>query len=162
MTLDELMMFEGIGSAKAIAIAAALELGRRRRYAEALVRPQIRSSKEAFEAIQGYLSDKNFEEFWILLLNRANKVLRALQISEGGVAGTVADPKKIFSLALSNRASGLILCHNHPSGNLQPSEADRSLTRKLVKAGEYIELPVLDHLIIGEENYYSFADEGLL
>jgi len=118
------------------------------------------------ETISGYFSgilgDSNYEAFYILLLNRANKVIREIMISEGGFSGTVADPKKIFKIALEYNASGLILCHNHPSGNIQPSDADIKLTKKLRSAGEMLDLSVVDHIILGEENYYSFADEGTL
>lgn len=161
-SIPALMRFNGIGEAKAISIAAALELGKRRRSAEAVAKPKITGSNDVFEIMSEYLLDLNHEEFWILLLNRANKVVRKLLISQGGFAGTVADPKKIFSMALENYASALVLCHNHPSGNLLPSVADKQLTRKMADAGKLMDLPVLDHIIFGEENYYSFADEGLL
>lgn len=161
-SIPALMRFNGIGEAKAISIAAAVELGKRRRSAEAVIKPKIRGSHDVFEVMSEYLLDLNHEEFWILLLNRANKIGRKLLISEGGFAGTVADPKKIFSMALENYASALILCHNHPSGNISPSAADKQLTNKMLDAGKVMDLPVLDHVIFGEENYYSFADEGLL
>ncbi|MFO8054633.1 MAG: DNA repair protein RadC [Bacteroidales bacterium] len=162
LSVPAFIKFKGIGEAKAISIAAALELGRRRRGAEALRKPKITGSRDIFEIMVEHLGDLSHEEFWIVLLNRANKITRKIQISEGGFAGTVADPKKIFSLALENRSSAVVLCHNHPSGNLEPSLSDQSLTRKMVSAGKCMDLPVLDHLIFGEENYYSFADQGLL
>ncbi len=162
MSIPALMKFKGIGEAKAISIAAALELGRRRRSAEVEAKPKITGSRDVFEIMSEYLTDLNHEEFWIMLLNRANKVIRKMQISAGGFAGTVADPKKIFSLALESNASAMVLCHNHPSGNIVPSSADKQLTRKLVEAGKNLDLPVLDHVIFGEENYYSFADHALL
>lgn len=162
LSIPALMKFKGIGEAKAISIAAALELGRRRRSAEVEAKPKITGSRDVFEIMSEYLTDLNHEEFWIMLLNRANKVIRKMQISAGGFAGTVADPKKIFSLALESNASAMVLCHNHPSGNIVPSSADKQLTRKLVEAGKNLDLPVLDHVIFGEENYYSFADHALL
>lgn len=162
LSINDFMNFKGIGEAKAISIAAALELGRRRRSADVLLRRKINSSKDVFEAMSENLMDLNHEEFWIVLLNRANKIVKRIQISAGGFSGTVADPKKIFSLALGNNASALILCHNHPSGNIEASAADKKLTQKMTEAGEVLDLPVLDHLIFGEENYFSFADESLL
>ncbi len=162
LSMPALMKFKGIGEAKAISIAAALELGRRRRSAEVEAKPKITGSRDVFEIMSEYLTDLNHEEFWILLLNRANKIIRRMQVSAGGFSGTVADPKKIFSLALENNASAIVLCHNHPSGNIVPSNADKLLTRKLVDAGKNLDLPVLDHVIFGDENYYSFADQALL
>ncbi len=160
--VKDLIKFKGVGEAKAIAIIAALELGKRRRREEALDKKKINSSVDVFEYFSGILSDSNYESFYILLLNRANKVIREIQISEGGLSGTVADPKKIFKVALEHNASAIILCHNHPSGNIKPSDADIKLTHKLKNAGEMLDLPVIDHIILGEENYYSFADEGKL
>ena len=162
LSIAQLSLFHGIGPARAVVITAALELGRRRRESEALKRNTISCSRDAFEIMQSKLADKQCEEFWILLLNRANQVIDKLMISEGGFAGTVADPKKIFKIALEHNASGIILCHNHPSGNLKPSDADLQLTRKLKEAGLQLDLPILDHLIIGEEKYLSFADDSLL
>jgi DNA repair protein RadC len=162
LNVQELIRFKGVGTAKAISVIAALELGKRRRGAEAIERKKVSSSMDVFEYFSSILSDLNFEVFYILLLNRANKIIRHISISEGGISGTVADPKKIFKLALENHASSIILCHNHPSGNINPSGADLSLTKKLRQAGEMLDLPVLDHIIIGEEKYYSFADENVL
>lgn len=162
LSISELSKFHGIGPARSITIIAALELGRRRREAEALKKRTISSSKDVFEVMQSALTDLHYEEFWILLLNRANQVITKVNISEGGLAGTIADPKKIFKIAIENNASGIILCHNHPSGNMKPSEADTKLTRKLKDAGLLLDLPILDHLIIGDEKYMSFADEGIL
>jgi DNA repair protein RadC len=160
--IKELQEFNGIGEAKAISIIAAMELGRRRRESEVMKKAQIRSSKDVFELMQPVLADKNYEEFWILLTNRANKVIRKIQISDGGVSGTVADPKRIFKHALENLASGIILCHNHPSSNLTPSQEDIHITRKAKHGGKLLDIQVLDHLIFGDEKYYSFADEGKL
>ncbi len=157
-----LTSIHGIGEARALIIIAAMELGRRRASTPSQRREQIKSSMAAYEIMQQYLSDEPYEQFWILLLDRANKVLRPLQISDGGLSGTVADPKKIFTLALKEMASGIILFHNHPSGNVQPSDADKKLTRKLADIGLLMEISVLDHIIIGKENYFSFLDRGLL
>lgn len=162
LEIFELLRFKGIGPAKAINIIAALELGRRRRQSESLQRQTITSSQDAFELMQPIVGDLAYEEFWVITLNRSNKVKRTLCVSEGGVEGTVADPKKIFKMALEDNASGVILCHNHPSGALRPSENDVKITRKCKEAGAFLELPVLDHLIVGHEKYFSFADEGLL
>ena len=162
LSLHDLMKFKGIGRAKAVGIAAALELGKRRRGAEAVRREKITCSKDVFEYFTAVIGDLAFEAFYILLLNRANKILRHVRVSEGGLTGTVADPKKIFKLALENNATSMILCHNHPSGNVNPSDADIRLTRKLKEAGDLLDIPVLDHLILGEERYYSFADEAVL
>jgi len=160
--VKDLMKFKGVGEAKAITIIAALELGKRRRSAEALEKTKITSSKDVFDYFQGIFGDTNFEAFYILLINRANKVNRAVCISEGGLSGTVVDPKKIFKIALENNASSIILCHNHPSGNILPSEQDIKITQKLKNAGNMLDLPILDHIILGDENYYSFADENRL
>ncbi len=162
MGVKELMQFKGIGEAKAISIVAALELGRRRRYAEAAEKPAVRSSREVFEYFYAHLSDLHYEQFWIMLLNQANKVIRLVNISDGGLTGTVVDPKRVFKIALEYNACSLILCHNHPSGNLVPSESDIKLTSKMLDAGKALEIRVLDHLIIGDNDYYSFADEGQL
>ncbi len=162
LSIKELMKFKGIGEAKAINIAASLEIGRRRRLKDSLQRRKILSSRDAFEIMHPLLSDNNYEEFWIITLNRGNMVKRTLRISEGSLAGTVADPKKIFKLALEDNAASVILCHNHPSGNLTPSKKDNEITQKCKSAGLFLDLPVLDHIIIGTDNYFSFADEGLL
>ena len=162
LSITQLSKFHGMGPARSVVITAALELGRRRRESEVSKKQTITCSRDAFEILQCKLADKQCEEFWILLLNRANQVIDNLIISEGGFAGTVADPKKIFKLALEHNASGIILCHNHPSGNLKPSDADLQLTRKLKEAGLQLDLPILDHLIIGEDKYLSFADDALL
>jgi len=162
-SLAELMQFKGVGKAKAITIAAALELGRRRQLSEFIDRPQILSSKDGYQCIAPILMDLNHEEFWIILLNRANKVIGKEQISAGGVSGTVVDAKIVFRKALeAGPASSIILCHNHPSGNTQPSQADIDLTKKLKEAGATLDILVLDHLIIAEKGYFSFADEGRL
>ncbi len=162
LSVHELKKYRGIGEAKAIAIAAALELGRRRKLSVIRNRRQIKSSRDVFEVVQPRLEDLPHEEFWVILLNRANKIIEEVKISQGGISGTVTDVKIILKHAVDRRASGIIMCHNHPSGNTQPSKADSNITRKLKNAAAYLDLQVLDHLIIGEDNYYSFADEGTL
>lgn len=162
LSIKDLSKFRGIGEAKAIAVIAALELGRRRKEQDRAERARITSSRDAYNEIRPHLLDKPHEEFWILLLNRANEVLRPVQISTGGVSGTVADPKLIFKQAIEYLACAIILVHNHPSGNLTPSQADKDLTRKLKEAGRLLDIPVLDHLIFTDNTYLSFADEGLL
>ena len=162
LTVKDLTKVKGIGEAKAITIVAALELGRRRKELETHERPKVTSSKDAYELLKSELIDIPHEEFWILLLNRANRVVKKSQVSQGGVSGTVADPKIIFKMALDELASGIILAHNHPSGNLSASQSDLDLTRKLKEGGKLLEVQVLDHLILAGQKYFSFADEGLL
>ncbi len=162
LSVKDLQRFKGIGEAKAISIVAALELGKRRRSEEGIQRKQITNSHEVFEYLQFTLSDTPYEAFWIVLLNRANHIMRTIKISDGGMTGTVADPKRIYKMALENNASSMILCHNHPSGNVRPSDADVKLTQKLKKAGEMLDIFVTDHLIIGDNKYFSFRDEGML
>lgn len=162
LTVKDLMKNKGIGEAKAISIVAAMELGRRRKESETEEKPKISGSKDAFEMIKGDLMDLPHEEFWVMLFNRANRLIKKKRISEGGVSGTVADPKIIFRLALEELASGIIVVHNHPSGNLTASQSDISLTKKLKEAGKVIEVQLLDHLIIAGQKYFSFADEGIL
>ncbi|HMQ47985.1 MAG TPA: DNA repair protein RadC [Saprospiraceae bacterium] len=161
-SIKELQKLKGIGSAKAITIAAAMELGRRRQLTDVKIRPQVTCSKDAYHAIGPHLADLNYEEFWILMLNRTNRIIGKAQISIGGVAGTVVDPKMVFRKALEELACSIILCHNHPSGNPKPSQADLELTQKLKQAGLAIEIPIFDHLIITEKSYFSFADDGIL
>lgn len=162
LTINDLTKFSGIGEAKAITIASALELGRRRKSEEMLTKPKVSSSRDAFNIISPYLLDLSHEEFWILCLNRANQLIRVENISSGGLSGTVADPKVIFKKALENNSSGIILVHNHPSGNLKPSQADMKITQQLKEAGVVLEIPILDHLIFTDKDYFSFADEGVL
>ncbi|MBX2878051.1 MAG: DNA repair protein RadC [Saprospiraceae bacterium] len=161
-TLIELKKFSGIGDAKAITILAALELGRRLQFSSFQERQQVKCSMDAYQILAPMIADLDQEEFWIILLNRASKVLDRVRISQGGTAGTVVDAKLVFTRALSLKASSVILCHNHPSGSLFPSQPDKNLTQKLLQAGKLIDIMVLDHLIIAEHGYYSFADEGLL
>ena len=161
-SIQELSNFRGIGEAKAISIIAALEIGRRRDDTEVKAVETIIGSKEAYNLMRRHLVDLNHEEFWIILLGRSSKVIGKELISKGGLSGTVADPKIIFHIALQQQASGIILIHNHPSGNLKPSHLDVSLTKKLSEAGRLLDIQILDHLIIGDTGYYSFADESLL
>jgi DNA repair protein RadC len=162
LTISDLQKYKGIGEAKAITIAAALELGRRRGTSVLHEKPQVKDSKTAFILFQKELGDLNYENFCVLLLNRANKVLKTVRISDGGITGTVVDQRKVFKVALDNNATSIILGHNHPSGQLTPSDADIQLTKKMKAAGETLDLPVLDHIIVGDGNYYSFADEGIM
>ena len=162
LSIKQLCRHPGVGPAKAITVVAALELGRRRKEQGAGRRTTITCSRDICQLVRPALQDLPHEEFWVILLNRANVVMRQEKISSGGVAGTVADPKLIFKQALENLASSIILVHNHPSGNRQPSAADISLTKKLKEAGNFLDLPILDHLIYTDNGYYSFADEGLL
>lgn len=160
--ISDLSKFRGMGEVKAISIIAALELGRRRKALPSSDSLQINTSIDVYEALASQFKDLNHEEFWILLLNRANKVTSKHLISKGGQAGTIADPKIIFNIALENHAASIILAHNHPSGNLKPSHSDIELTKKLRTAGQFLDLPVLDHLIITDQGFLSFADEGIL
>ena len=162
LTVNDLKKHKGIGEAKAIAIVSALELGRRRKETAAALKTKITCSTDIYNYIKPQLLDLPHEEFWIILLNRANVVMKKMPVSSGGVAGTVADPKIIFKHALESLASAIILVHNHPSGNLKPSSADIMLTKKMKEAGALLDLPILDHIIFTEHQYYSFADEGLL
>lgn len=161
-SVQELQRFKGIGEAKAITIAAALELGRRRQLSDLRQRPRIGSSRDAYQAIASRISDLHHEEFWLLLLNRANEVFARERLSIGGTSGTVVDLKMVLKTALDARAAAFIAIHNHPSGNLEPSRADVELTEKLKQSGRILDLPMLDHLIVSERGYYSFADEGMM
>lgn len=156
----DLQQFKGVGEAKAVTIAAALELGRRRQLSDLRQRPRITCSRDAFNAIASRLTDLHHEEFWLLLLNRANEVFAREQLSIGGASATVVDLKIVFKAAIEARAAAIIAVHNHPSGNLDPSRADIELTERLKQAGKVFDLPLLDHLIVSERGYYSFADEG--
>ena len=162
VSVADLMKFKGIGEAKAITILAALELGRRRQVTKIKERPKITSSEDAYQCLYAEMEDLNHEEFKVLLLNRNNQVTKMETISIGGVAGTVVDPKVIFKRALDAQASSIILSHNHPSGNLKPSQQDIDVTKKLVQAGKTLEINVLDHIIISDKGYFSFLDEGLV
>ena len=156
------MQFKGIGEAKAVSIAAALEIGRRRRGEEAQKITKINSSKNVFELLQPKMGELPHEEFWIVFLNNSNAVLQAGQLSKGGITGTLVDVRLVLKQALELGAVGLILAHNHPSGTLKPSEADRQITKKLKVASEALDIKVLDHVIITQKEYFSFADENIL
>lgn len=162
LTVRELSTIKGLGEVKAITLLAALELGRRRKSAELPKKIKVKGSRNAFDFFQPLLADLPHEEFHILLLNRAHCVIGHRKISSGGISGTVVDPKLIFSSALEVKSSAIILCHNHPSGNLQPSESDIQLTKRLKEGGRNLEIAVLDHIIIAGTSFYSFADEGSL
>ncbi len=161
LSVQELNKFKGIGDAKAISIIAALELGRRRKEAERVKHEKIITSKNVYEIMKPPMMDLPHEEFWLLMLNRANSVIKKELISRGGVSGTVVDTKIIFKTAVLNYANSIIICHNHPSGNLKPSEADFKITKNLKEAARIMEIPLLDHLIITENGFYSFVDEGV-
>ena len=162
LSMKQLMEFKGIGEAKAISVIAALELGRRRRAGEALEKNKISSSSSVYELLQPIIGELPHEEFWILYLNNSNKVIQKNQLSKGGITGTLVDVRLALKLALEVGATGIILAHNHPSGTLKPSEADKQLTLKLSTAAKSLDIKVLDHLIITEKAYFSFADENLL
>jgi DNA repair protein RadC len=162
LSIKQLMVFKGIGEAKAISITAALELGRRRRGGEALEKNKITSSVSVFEFMQPIIGELPHEEFWIVYLNNSNKVIQKNQLSKGGITGTLVDVRLALKTALEVGATGIILAHNHPSGTLKPSEADKKLTKKLKIAAESLDIKVLDHLIITEKAYFSFADENML
>jgi DNA repair protein RadC len=161
LSISQLINFKGIGEAKAISIIAALELGRRRRAEEAVELTKITSSKTIFEIMQPIIGELPHEEFWIVYLNNSNKVISKSQLSKGGITGTLVDIRLVFKTALEMGATGLILCHNHPSGALIPSDADKQITSKLKLAGDSLEIKVLDHIIVTEANYFSFVDEGI-
>ncbi|MBT8384695.1 MAG: DNA repair protein RadC [Bacteroidia bacterium] len=162
LSVNDLTQFKGIGEAKAISIITALELGRRRRLEEALERPKITSSQAAFDIMQPIIGELNHEEFWILYLNNSNKIIYKNQLSSGGITGTLVDVRLLFKKALELSAVGIILCHNHPSGNLKPSHSDKDLTQKIIEAGKTLDIKILDHLIITEKAYFSFADSNLI
>lgn len=162
LTIQDLKKFKGIGEAKAISIIAALELGRRRKDSEPIQRPKITCSQDIYELMKPDLQDEQIEYFYLVLLSRSNQVLKKHLISQGGTAGTVVDTKLVFKAALEYLAQSIILVHNHPSGNLKPSEQDKRLTERLVKVGREMDLPVLDHVIFTDVGYFSFADEGMI
>ena len=162
LTIADLRKVHGIGPARAVTIAAALELGRRRKLSDVQYIPQIRSSKDVSDIFQPLLSDLLHEEFWILFLNRSNKVINRMKLSQGGISGTVTDVRLVMKKAIECLASGIIVCHNHPSGNLSPSESDTKITQKIKEAGNLMDIQLLDHLIISDKDYYSFADNGVL
>jgi len=162
LSIKQLVQFKGIGEAKAVTIAAALEMGRRRRGEDAQKITKITSSKSVFELLQPLMGELQHEEFWIVYLNNSNKVLHKAQLSKGGITGTLVDVRLVMKQALELGAVGLILAHNHPSGTLKPSAADKQITQKLKRSAEVLDIKVLDHLIITQKEYYSFADQGIL
>ncbi|WP_037319174.1 DNA repair protein RadC [Salegentibacter sp. Hel_I_6] len=162
LSVKKLCEFKGIGPAKAVSIVAAMELGRRRRAEEALEKKKITSSASVFELMQPIIGELYHEEFWIIYLNNSNKVIEQLQLSKGGITGTLVDVRITLRKALEVGATSIILAHNHPSGTLKPSEADKQLTQKLKTAAQSLDIKVLDHLIVTEKSYFSFADEGVL
>ena len=162
LSLQQLTTFKGIGEAKAISIIAAMELGRRRRSEESVELTKICSSKTAYEIMQPLIGELPHEEFWILYLNNSNKVIYKYQLSKGGITGTIVDIRLVFKVALEQNATAIILAHNHPSGTLVPSEADKQITKKLKMAGDNLDIKVLDHIIVTEKDYYSFMDSNIL
>jgi DNA repair protein RadC len=162
LSVNELMKFKGIGQAKAIAIVAALELGRRRKETELTKKEKISCSKDVYDCMKPHLLDLRHEEFWIILLNRANEVVKKIKIGIGGISNIGVDPKFIFSKAIENYASSIVLVHNHPSGNLKPSKEDIELTHQLQKGGEILHIQIVDHVIFCTNGYYSFLDNDLL
>jgi DNA repair protein RadC len=161
-TISDLQKFKGIGPAKAITIAAAMELGRRRKLTDPEEKLKVVTSSDVAAIFKPLLSDLSHEEFWVLLLNRNNLVIDKMLVSQGGLSGTVIDVRIILKSAIEKLASSIVLCHNHPSGNLIPSEADKDITKKIKEAGKHMDIPVIDHLIIANDLYFSFADEGLI
>jgi len=161
-SVNDLKKFKGIGEVKAITIMSALELGRRRKESEPDEKLKVVTSFDVAQIFKPLLSDLPHEEFWVLLLNRNNLYIDKLMVSQGGMTGTIIDVRVILRMALENKACSIILCHNHPSGNLEPSEADKDITKKISEAGRQMDIPVLDHLIIGNDSYYSFADKGMI
>lgn len=161
MSIHDFCKIKGIGPAKAISVIAAVELGSRREHSSPSTQT-IHSSKDAYTVFKPLLQDKNYEEFWILMLHQDHSIIKPIRVSDGGIAQTLADPRRIFKAALAHNTACIILCHNHPSGSLKPSQADQHLTQKLQSAGQALDIPVLDHLIVSQTGYYSFADEGKL
>jgi DNA repair protein RadC len=161
-SLAQLMEFKGIGEAKAITIAAALELGRRRREEDPLELVKVTSSKVMYQEMYPIIGELPHEEFWGVYLNNSNKIIFKAQLSKGGITGTIVDVRLVFKIALEQNAVAIVLAHNHPSGKLQASEADIQVTKKIKNAGLQLDIPVLDHLIVTEHGYFSFADEGIL
>jgi len=162
LSVIDLMQFKGIGEAKAVSIITALEIGRRRQLEEALDIPSIKSSKAVFEIMQPIIGELNHEEFWVLYLNNSNKIIHKIKLSSGGITGTLVDVRIIYKKALELSAVAIILSHNHPSGTLKPSNSDKDLTTKIIEAGKSLDIKILDHIIITERSYFSFADNEML
>jgi len=161
-SVSDLQKIKGIGEKRAVKIAAMFALARRRNESEVIFKNKISKSQDAFEIFHSLMGDLPYEEFWLLLLNRANRVIKKVKISEGGISGTVVDPKKIFQICLEQHATSILLGHNHPSGAVTPSEADNKITKKIKDCGLLLDVAVLDHIIVGDDRFYSFADEGVL
>jgi DNA repair protein RadC len=161
-SVSDLQKIKGIGEKRAVKIAAMFALARRRNESEVIFKNKISKSQDAFEIFHSLMGDLPYEEFWLLLLNRANRVIKKVKISEGGISGTVVDPKKIFQICLEQHATSILLGHNHPSGAVTPSEADNKITKKIKDCGLLLDVAVLDHIIVGDDRFYSFADEGTL
>ena len=162
LNIKDLMKFKGVGEAKAISIATALEIGNRRSQQEVLERQKIGSSKEAFEILQPHLSDLQTEEFWVIFLNNQNKILYKNCLFRGGIGSSVADVRIIFKTAIEHFSTGIIVAHNHPAGSLKPSQQDINITNKIKEAGKLLDIELLDHLIIAQNQFYSFKEEGIL
>ena len=161
-SVSDLQRIKGIGEKRAVKIAAMFALARRRNESEVIFKNKISKSQDAFEIFHSLMGDLPYEEFWLLLLNRANRVIKKVKISEGGISGTVVDPKKIFQICLEQHATSILLGHNHPSGAVTPSEADNKITKKIKDCGLLLDVAVLDHIIVGDDRFYSFADEGAM
>lgn len=161
-TVQDFCKIDGIGPAKAVTLISAIELSVRKQISEAKEKPLVQSSQDAYRLMRHHLEDLNHEEFWILNLNRKNGVISEHRISEGGITATIVDQRKIFKLAIDDKSTGILLFHNHPSGNQFPSESDNQLTKKLKESGKLLDIKVLDHLIVTQNGYYSYADEGAL
>ena len=161
-SVSDLQKIKGIGEKRAVKIAAMFALARRRNESEVICKNKISKSQDAFEIFHSLMGDLPYEEFWLLLLNRANRVIKKVKISEGGISGTVVDPKKIFQICLEQHATSILLGHNHPSGAVTPSEADNKITKKIKDCGLLLDVAVLDHIIVGDDRFYSFADEGAM
>ena len=161
-SVSDLQKIKGIGEKRAVKIAAMFALARRRNESEVIFKNKISKSQDSFEIFHSLMGDLPYEEFWLLLLNRANRVIKKVKISEGGISGTVVDPKKIFQICLEQHATSILLGHNHPSGAVTPSEADNKITKKIKDCGLLLDVAVLDHIIVGDDRFYSFADEGAM
>ncbi|MEN9486844.1 MAG: hypothetical protein RIR56_532 [Bacteroidota bacterium] len=162
LSIKDLMKFKGIGEAKAISVAAALEIGRRKAAQEIPEKEKVTSVNDLYKIFSQYLSDLQTEEFWAIFLNQKNHVIYKTQISKGGISGTLVDVRVIFRIAIEHFATSVVVAHNHPTGNLTPSQPDISITRRIKEAGDLLDIKLLDHLIIGENSFFSFSEQGLL
>jgi DNA repair protein RadC len=162
LAFEQLIEFNGIGEARAVSIITALELGKRRHFEQTEQKPVIKSSATAFQILQPIIGELQHEEFWVLYLNNSNKVIAKKQLSKGGITATMVDVRLLFKKAVELAIVGIIVCHNHPSGKLKPSKSDELLTQKIKEAGQTLDIKLLDHLIITQKDYFSFADNGIL